>query len=78
MPKLNFYRMSTKPEVQETLTFLRAAHKAKDGQDGFLCLHAWATGFQELIFPTVQAAIDFRNKLNTPEYQAQLKQPANF
>lgn len=33
----------------ETLVFIRVARKAKDGYDGFLYLHSWATGWQEII-----------------------------
>ena len=40
----------------ETLTYSRVAHKAKDGTDGLLFVHTWATGFQELIFQSYDSA----------------------
>lgn len=40
----------------ETLNFVRVATKAKDNADGFLYIHNWPTGWQELIFHTKEEA----------------------
>jgi hypothetical protein len=40
----------------ETLTYIRKATKTNDGHDGLLYRHTWATGFQELIFSSKEAA----------------------
>lgn len=48
----------------QTLTFLRLATKAKDGANGILYRHTWATGFQEIIFPSQRAANLFIKDLN--------------
>jgi hypothetical protein len=55
----------------ETLNFVRVATKAKDNADGFLYIHNWATGWQELIFHTKEEAALWVNSLNIEaEYQA--------
>ena len=40
----------------ETLNYVRVARKSKDSYDGFLYIHTWATGFQQLIFSSKEAA----------------------
>lgn len=42
-----------------TLRYIRVARKAKDGYNGFLYIHHWATGAQELVFPTHDDAREF-------------------
>jgi hypothetical protein len=51
----------------ETLNFLRKAKKQKDGYDGFLYLHRWDTGWQELIFNSKEDADKYIKKLNKKE-----------
>jgi len=36
----------------QTLDFVREATKVEDGENGFLYVHDWGTGFQYLIFPS--------------------------
>ena len=43
----------------ETLNYLRAATVKLDGADGFLYIHHWATGWQELVFQSHAAAARF-------------------
>jgi len=50
-----------------TLKYVRVAKAAKDGYDGFLYMHHWATGWQELIFATHELANKFLEKLNSPK-----------
>lgn len=45
--------------LTDSLVFKRIALKAKDGKDGFLYVHSWATGFQELIFSSHKQAGTF-------------------
>ena len=40
----------------DTLNFVRVATEAKDTHSGFLYIHNWATGWQELIFSSKEAA----------------------
>mgnify|MGYP000432078952 CR=1 FL=1 len=47
-----------------TVTYVREAKKRSDGSDGLLFVHRWGTGYQELIFPTRQAAQDFEDREN--------------
>jgi len=50
-----------KGKAVETLTFVRMATMKKDGQVGRIYRHAWATGYQDLVFTSaadVQAFID--------------------
>lgn len=54
--------MPNKPT--HTLTYLRKAVKAKDGDDGLLYRHEWPTGFQELIFSSEEAAKRWLQGLN--------------
>lgn len=61
---------------KETLVFKRMATKAKDSYKGFLYIHSWNTGYQELIFESKESANRFKEKLNTPEYIESLKLPA--
>ena len=61
---------------KETLTFQRMATKQKDGKNGVLYVHAWNTGFQQLVFDDHEAAKRFEDKLNTPEHIEHLRQPA--
>jgi hypothetical protein len=48
----------------ETLTYVRVARKAKDGQDGFIYLHHWGTGWQELIYSSHEAAKKAQERMN--------------
>lgn len=68
--------MSNTTVKKETLTFKRVATKAKDGANGFLYIHSWGTGYQELIFESKGSAESAARKLNTPEYVNSLKLPA--
>jgi len=48
----------------ETLGFVRKASEIKDGVNGFLYIHHWKTGWQELVFKSKDAAcawLDNRN-----------------
>lgn len=47
-----------------TLTKIRRATKSRDGHEGFLFVHQWPTGFQELVFETEALASNFLNHLN--------------
>lgn len=47
-----------------TLTKLRAAHKNLDGAEGFLYVHQWPTGFQQVIFENEKTAEAFLKMLN--------------
>jgi len=61
----------------ETLSYWRVARKQKDGENGFLYIHKWATGHQQLIFPTHEAAERFRETLSDPvKLSTYLKHPA--
>lgn len=42
-----------------TLTYLRPAVASQDGYDGLMYHHDYTSGFQELIFPTPEAAARF-------------------
>jgi hypothetical protein len=48
----------------EKLIFLRAATKTRDGHDGLLYRHTWATGYQDLILPSKEAADKRRAELS--------------
>jgi hypothetical protein len=50
--------------TEHDVFYMRKATEAKDGKDGFVYLHRWSTGHQELIFPTQQAAVEWVNKMN--------------
>jgi len=50
----------------ETLNFVRVATEAKDSVGGFLYIHYWATGWQELVFSSKENA-DTWIKLKTLE-----------
>jgi hypothetical protein len=50
--------MSTTPRA-ETINYLRAATVKVDGADGFLYIHHWATGWQELVFQSHEAAAQY-------------------
>ena len=41
---------------KNTFTYLRKAHKNRDGMNGVLYHHSWGTGGQELVFPDDAAA----------------------
>ena len=43
----------------EPLNYLRAATVKLDGADGFLYIHHWATGWQELVFQSHEAAAQY-------------------
>ena len=43
----------------ETLGFVRRATAKRDGGDGFLFIHHWPTGWQELVFPSRADAARF-------------------
>lgn len=60
----------------ETLTCMRTAYKQKDGADGFLYVHAWKTGFQELVFPSHEAAGKLIDRMNSDNYRNLLNQKA--
>lgn len=47
------------PTYTETLSFMRKAVKSRDTYSGLMYRHAWPTGYQELIFPSVEAAQRF-------------------
>lgn len=49
---------------EHKLSYLRVAHKQKDGADGVLYMHQWATGYQELVFVNEEAAKKFEDRLN--------------
>lgn len=49
-----------------TLTKIRRATKQQDGAEGYLYVHQWPTGFQELVFSTESLAQQFLDKLNEP------------
>lgn len=53
-----------------TLTKLRVTHKERDGHEGFLYVHQWPTGFQEVIFANEKLAEQFLAHLNTNEVPA--------
>ena len=56
----------------ETLNFVRVARESKDSHNGFLYIHNWATGFQELIFSSEEAAetwIEIQNQKPTSDPQ---------
>ena len=40
----------------DTLNFVRVARESKDGSNGFIYIHSWATGWQELIFSSKEDA----------------------
>jgi len=40
----------------ETLNFVRVARESKDSHSGFLYIHTWETGNQQLIFSSKEAA----------------------
>ena len=40
----------------ETLNYVRVARESKDNHNGFLYVHNWPTGFQELIFSSKKSA----------------------
>ena len=61
---------------KETLTFLRNATKKKDGKNGFIFVNSWDTGYQELIFNSMEDAEKVKSNLNTPEHIKFLKTPA--
>lgn len=46
------------------LSYLRVAHKQKDGADGVLYHHQWPTGHQDLVFVSKEAAEKFEARLN--------------
>jgi len=50
-----------------TLNFVRVARKAKDNANGFLYIHNWPTGFQELIFKSKEKAEEWILIVNTKE-----------
>lgn len=62
---------------KETLIYQRVAMKAKDGANGFIYLHTWGTGYQQLIFPSHEAANERKALLDNTEKLAEvLKRPA--
>ena len=48
--------------MKKSFTYVRVAHKEKDNADGFIYLHHFGTGWEELIFPTHEAAATFKTK----------------
>ena len=48
----------------ETLNFVRVATKAKDDANGFIYIHQWETGFQELIFTSKESAEEWIKNQN--------------
>ena len=40
----------------ETLNFVRVATEKKDNAKGFIYMHNWATGWQELVFNSKESA----------------------
>lgn len=46
-----------------SLAYIRCAHKEKDGHDGLLYLHRWPTGFQYLIFPDSHTAEEWIGRI---------------
>lgn len=50
--------------MKHTLNYVRKATQKKDGCDGFLYIHHWPTGWQELIFASHKLANKFLKKLN--------------
>ena len=60
-----------KTRVQpETLSFARVATQAKDNADGFLYVHNWATGFQQLVFASKEAAETWISNTNEQREEA--------
>jgi hypothetical protein len=53
-----------KVKVMETLNFSRIATEKEDGTSGFVFIHNWATGWQELIFSTAIDAAAWIKKVN--------------
>jgi hypothetical protein len=51
--------MTTTTPRAETINYLRAATVKVDGADGFLYIHHWATGWQELVFQSHEAAAQY-------------------
>lgn len=45
--------------MKHTMIFVRLATEAKDGFKGLLYRHSWGTGYQDIIFPSQEAAHDF-------------------
>lgn len=50
--------------MNHTLNYVRVANAKKDGYDGFLYIHHWPSGWEELIFASHTLANKFINKLN--------------
>lgn len=45
--------------MKSTLTYIKPATKANDGINGFIYLHNFGTGYQQLIFTTHEEATLF-------------------
>lgn len=45
--------------MKHKLIFLRLATERKDEFNGLLYRHTWETGFQDIIFPSQEAAANF-------------------
>ena len=48
----------------QTLNFVRIARESKDNANGFLYVHNWETGFQELIFKSKEEAEEWIKIVN--------------
>jgi hypothetical protein len=47
-----------------SIGYLGKAAKSRHGADGLRYRHAWSTGFQDLIFPSHDAAVQFINSVS--------------
>ena len=57
--------LSKQQEQQmHTVTYIRKSQKAVDHPDGFVFLHRWPTGYQELVFQTLEDAAKFCDSCN--------------
>lgn len=48
------------------LTYIRLAKKTKDGSAGFLYMHIWKSGWEELVFKSHEQAREWAKKINIP------------
>lgn len=57
----------SKGKTKHTLTFNRIASRRDSPTDGFVYVHDFGTGFQELVFSTHEQAADYLKGLNEPK-----------